>query len=291
MTKNTKLLILLSILAPVFGANPMLAQKNSQDFTVQYPLLFDSHLRDELSEDSDIRQIRFLTESDYPPFQFLRSDGELAGFNIDLARAICEDLKATCTIQPWRWDKLNDALAEGAGDAIIASQKPDAASRARFSFSVPYYPTPARFVALKNMALTIERPADLTGKTVGTVAGSAHEAYSKLAFPTAALKSYPTLAEAQQALLKAEIDAVFADGPTLAIWLASDQGGLCAFRGGGFYETYFFGEGARISLRPESDPLRLAINASLKRLDARGTLAELTWKYFPVSFYDVATLK
>eukprot|EP01037_Dinobryon_pediforme_P007015 gene7015-7084_t len=281
----------MTISAAICGANPLHAQKTIQDIPVQFPALFDFHLRDELSEDSDIRQIRFLTESDYPPFQFLRSDGELAGFNIDLARAICEDLKATCTVQPWRWDKLNDALADGAGDAIIASQKPDAASRARFSFSVPYYPTPARFVALKNMSLNIARPADLKGKTVGTVANSAHEAYAKLAFPAATLKSFPTLAEAQQALLKAEIDTVFADGPTLAIWLASDQGALCAFNGGGFYESYFFGEGARITLRPDSNPLRLAINASLKRLDARGTLAELTWKYFPVSFYDVAGLK
>eukprot|EP01037_Dinobryon_pediforme_P006138 gene6138-6214_t len=241
--------------------SPVYAQKAAQDTGIQYPIQFDSHLRDELSEDSDIRQIRFLTESDYPPFQFLRSDGELTGFNIDLARAICEDLKATCTIQAWRWDKLNDALADGAGDAIIASQKPDPASRLRFSFSVPYYPTPARFISLKNRPVTIERPADLTGKSVGAVANSAHEAYLKLAFPTAMVKAYPTLAAAQQALLNAEIDSIFADGPTLAIWLAGEQGAHCAFRGGGFYESYFFGEGARITLRPDSNPLRLAINS------------------------------
>jgi len=135
----------------VFGVEHAFPQPETQ-----IHFLFDPHLITELSGNSEIRHIRFLTESDYPPFQFLRSDGELTGFNIDLARAICEDLKASCTIQPWRWDKLNEALANGAGDAIIASQKPTALSRAQQKFTVPYYLTPARFVTLKNTVLPIE---------------------------------------------------------------------------------------------------------------------------------------
>jgi len=93
------------------------------------------------------------------------------------------------------------------------------------------------------------------------------------------------LNEAQQALLAATIDALFADGPSLAIWLADVEGACCTFRGGPFYESAFLGEGARIALRPDDTSLRIALNASLKRLDARGILTELTWKYFPVSFY------
>ena len=66
-------------------------------------------------------QIRFLTEIDYPPFNYAGPDGNPAGFNVDLARLICEELKIACTIQMRRFDTLLPALAENRGDAVIAS--------------------------------------------------------------------------------------------------------------------------------------------------------------------------
>ena len=265
----------------LFFANDAYAQAGSDP-----PRLFDPHLLNESSGfGDDIRQIRFLTESDYPPFQFVRSDGQLTGYNIDLARAICEDIKVTCTIQAWRWDKLNEALANGSGDAIIASQKPTAATRMTQSFSAPYYLTPARFISLKTTSLIIEKPADMKEKTIGVLANTAHEAYLQQTFPASPRKTFASLPEAQEALLAAQIDTLFADGPTLAIWLADMQGECCTFRGGAFYKSAFFGEGARIALRGDDAALRTAINASLKRLDAKGILADLMGKYFPISFY------
>ena len=74
------------------------------------PSLFDPHNRPVAPGPDAPKQIRFLTADDYPPFEFLNADGALAGFNIDLARAICAELKANCTIQPRRWDNLLDAL-------------------------------------------------------------------------------------------------------------------------------------------------------------------------------------
>ncbi len=280
MRKNTFNIIRLAAYM-VFLYAPLAQAQTS----IETPLLFDPHLLNELSDSSEIRQIRFLTESDYPPFQFMRSDGVLAGFNIDLARAICAQIRASCTIQAWRWDKLNEALANGAGDAIIASQKPTDATRVSQIFSAPYYLTPARFATLKSSTLTVDTPQALKGKTIGVVAHSAHEAYLQQAFPAAISTGFASLAEAQQALLASQIDAIFADGPSLAIWLAAGQAECCTLRGEAFYDSYFFGEGARIALRPDDTGLRAAINAALKKLDADGTLAELTGKYFPVNFY------
>jgi polar amino acid transport system substrate-binding protein len=117
------------------------------------------------------------------------------------------------------------------------------------------------------------------------LANTAHEAYLQQTFPASPRKTFASLPEAQEALLAAQIDTLFADGPTLAIWLADIQGECCTFRGGAFYNSAFFGEGARIALRGDDAPLRTAINASLKRLDAKGILADLMGKYFPISFY------
>ena len=63
------------------------------------PSFCDPNRTPEKPDLSGLRQIRFLTEDDYPPFNFLLSDGQVAGFNIDLARAICVELDIACTIQ------------------------------------------------------------------------------------------------------------------------------------------------------------------------------------------------
>src|ERR1700733_11777205 len=111
------------------------------------PNFFDPQHRVEKPDLTELHSLGFLTEDDYPPFHFALPDGSLTGFDIDLARAICEELKIACTIQARRFDLLENALNAGDGDALIASLRIDAASRARFEFTAPYYTTPARFVA------------------------------------------------------------------------------------------------------------------------------------------------
>ena len=94
--------------------------------------------------------IRFLTETDYPPFNYAGPDGAPTGFNVDLARMICEELKVACTVQMRRFDTLIGALNSNNGDAIIASIAATPEMRARVDFSDPYYRTPARFVARRD---------------------------------------------------------------------------------------------------------------------------------------------
>ena len=81
--------------------------------------------------------IRFLTETDYPPFNFTGADGNPAGFNVDLARAICEEIKVTCTIQMRRFETLVDALSTNRGDAIIASLAVTPEMRAKSISPIP----------------------------------------------------------------------------------------------------------------------------------------------------------
>ena len=91
-----------------------------------------------------LRSLRFLTEDDYPPFHFALPDGTLSGFDVDLARAICEELKITCTIQARRFDTLIDALNDDQGDALMAAIRIDAQTRAKLDFSGPSCLPPRR---------------------------------------------------------------------------------------------------------------------------------------------------
>jgi len=250
------------------------------------PSFWDPGLHLERPDLSGLRAIRFLTDDDYPPLDFALADGSLSGFNVDIARAICEELHIGCTIQARRWDTLIDSLETGKGDAVIASIASGAAVRERIDFTQPYYQTPARFAARKDSPLKDATLAALAGKSVGVVAGSAHQSYLATFFPGATLKTYPSFGALHDALKAGAIDAAFADGLALAVWLAGESSGdCCVFKGGPFTESRFFGEGVGIAVRKEDADLRRAMDWALARLSAKGVYAEIYLKYFPIGFY------
>jgi polar amino acid transport system substrate-binding protein len=253
---------------------------------VAIPGFWDARRRPERPDLSRLSGIRFLTEIDYPPFNYAGPDGNPAGFNIDLARMICEELKVPCTVQMRRFDTLLDALSDqrGGGDAVIASIAPTPETRKRVDFSDPYYRTPARFVALKDAPIEGVLPEKLEGKKVAVVAGTSHEAYLRALFTEVEVKAYPTADLAYEALRRKEADLLFGDGIALAFWLnGTSSAGCCVFRGGPFMESRYFGEGIGIAVRRGNDLLRQALNWALFRLWEQGKFTDLWLRYFPIS--------
>jgi len=248
------------------------------------PGFWDPRRRPERPDLSRLTVIRFLTETDYPPFNFTGADGNPAGFNVDLARAICEEIKVTCTVQMRRFDTLLDALTSNKGDAIIASIAVTPQMRTRLDFSDPYYRAPARFVSRKESVMTDIRPEYLEGKKIGAIAGTAHEAYLKAMFTDAEIKSYPDSDAMRAALRRSEVDFIFGDGISLAFWInGTDSGDCCAFAGGPFVESRYFGEGIGIGVRKGNDLLRQALNWALFRVWEKGRYTDLWLRYFSVS--------
>ncbi len=253
---------------------------------VTMPGFWDPRRRPERPDLSRVTLIRFLTENDYPPFNHAGPDGNPAGFNVDLARMICEELKIACTIQMRRFDTLIDSLVENRGDAVIASIAVTPQTRGRVDFSDPYYRTPARFVSRRDFAIDDIKPEQLEGRKVAVVAGTAHEAYLKSLFTEADLRAFPDAEAARGALMRSEVDLLFGDGISLAFWLnGTASAGCCMFRGGPFGDSRYFGEGVGIAVRRGNDPLRQGFNWALFRLWERGRFSDLWLRYFPISPY------
>jgi polar amino acid transport system substrate-binding protein len=248
------------------------------------PGFWDPRRRPERPDLTRISVIRFLTETDYPPFNFTGADGAPAGFNVDLARMLCEEIKVPCTVQQRRFDTLIPSLNKNEGDAIIASLAETADLRKQVDFREPYYRTPARFVSRRDVEIADVRPQALEGKKIAVVAGTAHEAYLKTLFTEAELHPYPTDAAARFALKRGEVDLLFGDGISLAFWLnGTDSSNCCVFRGGPFLESKFFGEGVGIAVRRGNDLMRQAFNWALFRLWESGRFTDLWLRYFPIS--------
>ncbi|MGY2811066.1 transporter substrate-binding domain-containing protein [Bradyrhizobium sp. USDA 4506] len=266
-------------------AAPTLPPKAAAEAAPQaVPGFWDPRRRPDRPDLSRLTVIRFLTETDYPPFNFTGPDGNPAGFNVDLARALCDEIKVTCTIQMRRFETLIDALATNRGDAIIASMAVTPQLRAKVDFTDPYYRAPARFVSRRDNAMPEIRPEYLEGKKVGVIAGTSHEAYLKAMFTDAEIHSYPDNDTLRAALRRGEVDFVFGDAISLAFWInGTDSAECCAFAGGPFVESRYFGEGVGIAVRKGNDLLRQSLNWALFRIWEKGRFTDLWLRYFSVS--------
>jgi polar amino acid transport system substrate-binding protein len=278
--------VLVCALMPISaGTSPAAAQNGAAaPHGAAVPGFWDPRRRPERPDLSRIQSIRFLTELDYPPFDYAAPDGNPAGFNVDLARLLCDEIKATCTIQARRFDMLLDALGDNRGDAVIASIASTPETRKRADFTDPYYRTPARFVARADSPIGDVLPELVEGKKIAVVAGTAHEAFLKEMFTEAEVRPYANADAAREALRNKEVDLLFGDGIALAFWLnGTDSAGCCAFRGGPFLESRFFGEGVGIAVKRGNDLLRQALNWALFRQWENGRYTDLWLRYFPIS--------
>lgn len=243
---------------------------------------------DEAATPSEPRRfvIRFLTEGEFPPFNYYDDEGVLSGFNVDLARAICLEANAACDIKVRPWEELLVALRRGDADAVIAAHRVTAGSLAEVDFSDRYFYTPGRFVARKGDAVADVGPDELDGVTIGVAKGTAHEAFVKAFYRDSRIVLFENPELAREALQQGKVELVFDDAISVAFWLnGSLSRQCCEFKGEAFLEPKYFGDGLAVAL-PRNDPqIKMLINNALKRVRQSGRFQELVERYFPVRIY------
>ncbi len=230
--------------------------------------------------------IRFLTEGEFPPFNYYDDEGVLSGFNVDLARAICLEVGAACDIKVRPWEELLIALRRGDADAVIAAHTVTAGMLAEVDFSDRYFYTPGRFASRTGETVGEITPEGLDGVTVGVAKGTAHEAFIKAFFRDSRIVLFENPELAREALQQSKVDLIFDDAISLAFWInGSLSRQCCEFKGGAFLEPKYFGDGLAVAL-PRNDPqIKVLINDALKKIRHSGRFQELVERYFPVRIY------
>lgn len=264
----------LGIVAAAILATPAFAQP--------LPYHVDPDAREILPQGA-VPAIRFLTTADFPPFNFRDDNGELIGFNVDLARRICAEVNIACTLQAWPWEQAANALADAQGDALIAGLAMTPESGEKFDFSSIYLALPGRFVTSADNAASFSIRG-LAGKTVGIRTGSAHAEFMRRYLPGVKTTGFNSEIEALAALRERKVDAFFGDAMRSAFWL-NDNPACCSFAGEAYFRPEIFGEGLAIAVPAGNDAVRHAIDWALVRLKENGALDELYLRWFPVGFY------
>ena len=233
----------------------------------------------------DMKKVVIGTEGAYPPFNNLEADGTLTGFDIDIAKALCEEMKVECTFVTQDWDGIIPALQAGKFDAIIASMSITDERKEKVDFTNKYYNTPPAIAVTKDSDIAEATDAALSGKMLGAQSSTTHSNYAEAKLPSAELKLYPTTDEYKLDLESGRIDAVIDDVVVLSEWVDSDAGACCKILGTLTPDPEINGPGAGIALRKGEDELRESFNKAIAALRENGKYKEINDKYFSFDVY------
>jgi arginine/ornithine transport system substrate-binding protein len=232
------------------------------------------------------KKVRIGVEGAYPPFSEVTADGQLVGFDIDIAKALCEEMKVECELVTQDWDGIIPALQARKYDAIVASMSITEERKQKVDFTNKYYNTPAKFVRKKGSGIDITKES-LDGKTVGVQRATIHDNFvTEVYGDTVEVKRYGTQDEAYLDMVAGRVDLLLADSVALqGGFLETDAGKDYEFVGPDFSDPKYFGEGAGIALRKGEDDLRNMLNQAIDAIRANGTYKTIQNKYFDFDVY------
>lgn len=233
----------------------------------------------------DWTEVRIGTEGEYPPFNTLTSDGKLEGFDIDIAKALCAEMKVTCTFVTQDWEGMIPALEAGKYDAIIASMSITDERKQQVDFTQKYYSTPPALVVPKDSDLSEATAESLSGKTIGAQASTTFANYVEEKFPDANLKLYPTAEEYKLDLANGRLDGAVDDVVVIDEWIKGNADGCCKIVSTLPVDPAIFGEGIGIAIRKGDGDLTEMFNKAIVAIRENGTYKTINDKYFEFDVY------
>jgi arginine/ornithine transport system substrate-binding protein len=224
--------------------------------------------------------LRFGVDLNYPPFSSLGSDGKPHGFDVEVAYALCNDMKVNCQIVYQDWPGLVKALDMGKFDAILSSMEITTERKKVVDFTSPYYATPSRLLAAPGVQIA---QLGVEHARIGVLTGSTQEyfAQKRWANQGAVVLEYDKTAMALHDLKNHHLDGVLIDcvAGDLALNGPLQNAGM-AYVGPVYHNPAYFGEGAGIAVKKGDSALLNRLNQALADLRANGVLQGLKQRYF-----------
>ena len=232
------------------------------------------------------KTVRIGTEGAYPPFNYVTPEGQLAGFDVEIAKALVEAMGAQIVLVAQDWDGIIPALLAKKYDAIIASVSITEDRKKKVAFTDKYYQTPAKFVCRRG---TIKEfaPSVLNGKAIGVQRATIHDRYLTDNYgKDVKIKRYGTLDEAYLDIGAGRLDLLLADSVPLSDgFLNKPEGKNFQFIGPDLSDKRWFGDGIGIACRKGDKDLVAKFNAAIKKIRADGTYKKIQDKYFDFNVY------
>ncbi len=232
------------------------------------------------------KTVRIGVEGAYPPFSSVTASGQLVGFDIDIAKALCKEMQVKCTMVQQDWDGIIPALLARKYDAIVASMSITEERKKKVAFSDKYYNTPAKFARKKGSGIEISKEG-LKGKTVGVQRATTHDNFISAVFgDSVEIKRYATQDEAYLDAVAGRLDLLLADSVAMTDgFIRTDKGKDWELTGPGYTDPKYFGDGVGIAIRKRDKDLVEMFNKAIAGIRADGTYKKINAKYFAFDVY------
>ena len=198
--------------------------------------------------------------------------GYLTGFSVEIARAVCSEMRVNCAFDVVKQSELFQIMSQGKADVAAAGLIETPERRARMLFAKPYYRSISLWLARAGV-----KPGQ-AGVRVAVVGGSAQEEYGRKR--TWDLTTVATHGELSAPLISGEAQAVLVPMIT-AISLQKIQ----AFRQMDLVTTVFnvpeLSGDASFGISPYRPELQKEINAALDRIKRNGTYDRINSRFLP----------
>lgn len=238
--------------------------------------LFTTH-----SGDASAQGLKIASEGYYAPFNFIDENGDLAGFDIDIANALCDAMGESCELVQNDWDSLIPGLVDKQYDAIVASMSITPEREEVVAFTLPYYSNMLTFVG-KTGVHTDVSPSGVKGKSVGVLRSTVSSSYLEAEFGDVVnITLFDTQEDALTGLVSGDVDLVLGDNLPSYDWLQSEKGQGHEFVG----EFIDINDRIGIAVRQDDPELLDKLNGALIEIIENGTYQEINAKYFPFSIY------
>ncbi|WP_308566941.1 lysine/arginine/ornithine ABC transporter substrate-binding protein [uncultured Haemophilus sp.] len=217
------------------------------------------------------QELTFAMEPSYPPFETTNEKGEIIGFDVDVANAICKEIQATCKFKGEAFDALIPNLKAKRFDASISAIDITDARAKQVLFSDAYYDSTASYVTLKGKS-TLE-----SAKNVGVQNGTTFQQYTVAETKQYTTKAYASLQSAILDLKSGRIDMIFGDTAVLADMISKEP--EMQFVGEKVANKKYFGNGLGIAMHKSNKELAEQLNKGLAAIKANGEYQKIYDKW------------
>ncbi|WP_220128107.1 transporter substrate-binding domain-containing protein [Billgrantia kenyensis] len=226
--------------------------------------------------------IRIATEGAYPPFNYIDESGELKGFDVDIAKALCEEMQADCEIIAQAWDGIIPGLVTGRYDAIVASMSITERRKEAVNFTRPYYQVGAALVAPVDSDIAFE-PGRLDGKVIGVQRATTYANLLAGEYPEATVNNYDTVENHNLDLQSGRLDGVVGQAVLMQEWINEHGKGAYEIKGEPVLDVDYIGEGAGIAVNKNNPELLERLDTALATILENGVYDDISASYFPFS--------
>jgi len=223
----------------------------------------------------------------FRPFQYQTSGGKIKGFDIDIARALCDEIGMQCNFKQIAWTALIPAMEAKKADAAIASMAATETRDERVDFTNKYYKPTGHFIGHRDIEFELSKNV-LDNYIIGAERGTTHVRFIKDRFGDGVeVKTYNNQEDLNLDLLSGRIDLMIADTiMTHHSLLDTDRGESFELKGPELTDPKYYA-GSAITLPEQgSGKLRRCFNKAISAIRKNGTYDEISKKHFGRNIYN-----